>query len=89
MVIPSLIAEFLKERVEDNLSLIRYLSRDIGEMNRFREMCQEDWESEEIIRHIIFMENENIQDLRREIERDRKTIREYGKRRTAEGPTGI
>jgi len=88
MVIPSLLTEFLKERFEDNLSLIRLLSRDIGEMNRIREGCQ-DWESEEVIRHIIFVENQTIEHLKKEIERDREALREYEAGRAAQVPTAV
>ena len=84
MVIPSTLLEFYRERIEDNLAFLQYLSRDIGEMNRTREACREDWELEELIREIIFDETQAMEDLRKEIENDRKTLRDLENRKPVE-----
>jgi hypothetical protein len=93
MVIPSLIDEFYRERIEDDVTYMRYLARDIGAMNRIREAYGgEDWEISELTRHIVFLENQISQSLMEEIEHDRETIRELKKRddfRALEGPAGI
>lgn len=78
----SLLIEFYQERIEDNLSLLRYLSRDIGEMNRLREGTGGKWEVEELTRHIIFLETQTIQILREQIEHDRAAIKEHEERRS-------
>ena len=84
MVIPSPQIELYRERIEDNLAFLQYLSRDIGEMNRIREACREDWEIEELIREIIFDETQAMEDLRKEIESDRKTLRDLENRKPVE-----
>lgn len=87
-MIPSLITEFYKDRIEDNQAYIHYLAQDIGEMNRIREGCQ-DWELEDVIRHIIFLENQIIEHLRKEIQLDRKAVREYEAGRAIQSPAGV
>jgi hypothetical protein len=84
MVNPSLQIEFYRERIEDNLAFLQYLSRDIGEMNRFREACREDWELEDLTRAIIFDETQAMEGLRKEIENDRKTLRDLESRKPVE-----
>lgn len=89
MVRPSLLAEFYRESIEDNLSQIQYLSRNIGEMNRIRETNCDDWEMIEICRHIIFLEGQILEDLRKEVEHDRREIAKIKKGRPAESPSGV
>jgi ERCC4-related helicase len=81
MVGPSLLEEFYQEQERDNLAYLRYLAQDMGEMNRIREVCREDWELEELTRAIIFEENQTMEDLRKEIESDRKILRELENRK--------
>jgi hypothetical protein len=86
VVIPSLLAEFYRERIEDNLALMEYLARDIGEMNRIREGAGRDWGIEELTRAIIFEEGQTIELLRKEVENDRKEISKLKKGRPSESP---
>jgi hypothetical protein len=76
MVIPSLLTQFYRQRIEDNLVYLQYLSRDMGEMNRVREAVAGNWELEEYVRHIIFLETQTIQSLRKEIESDQRTLKD-------------
>ena len=50
-----------------------YLQRNIGELNKLREENPDDWEIEELMRAIIFEENQIIELAREEIENGRET----------------
>ncbi len=80
----ALLAQFYLERAEDNLVYLQYLSHDIGEMNRLREAVAGDWELEECVRHIIFLETQAMQTIRKEIENDQRTLKEFKERRSPE-----
>ena len=76
---PNLAKEFYREKIEDNLAFLRYLAGDIGETNRIREEYGgEDWEFEELTRHIIFLEAATIEGLKEEIENDRERLKKLG-----------
>jgi hypothetical protein len=74
MVAPNLIKEFFQEKVDDDLSFMRYLQADAGKMQEIREANPYDWEMEELTRHIIFLEAQTIEGLKKEIENDRKKL---------------
>ena len=75
MVIPSLIDEFYRERIEDNLAFLRYLAGDIGEMNRIREAYGGDWEMQELTRAIIFLEAQTIEELKERVQNERDELK--------------
>ena len=89
MVTASLLTEFYRERTEDNQAYISYLARDIGEMNRIREVYLDDWEIEELTRHIAFLEGQIMEVLREEIEDDQRKIKQLEGRRAGEGFEGV
>jgi hypothetical protein len=75
---PNLVKEFYQERMEDDLSFMRYLQADAGKMQELREANPEDWEIEELTRHIIFLEAQTIEGLKGEIENDREDLKKLG-----------
>jgi hypothetical protein len=75
MVIPDLLTDFYRERIEDNQAYMSHLQGDVGRMQELREASPEDWEMQELTRHIIFLEAQSIEGLRKEIENDRKNLK--------------
>lgn len=76
--IPNLAKDFYQEKTEDDLSFMRYLQADAGKMQELREANPEDWELEELSRHIIFLETQTIDDLKGEIENGRENLKKLG-----------
>ena len=72
-------AAFYEEIEKGNLAAIRYLQKDMGEMNRIREDFSEDWEIQELTRLIIFDEARIIEKLTEEIKHARETKKRLGK----------
>jgi hypothetical protein len=79
MVSPNTLAAFYEEIEKDNLASIRYLQKDMGEMNRIREEFSEDWEIQELTRMIIFEEAKIIEELTEEIRHARQSKKRLGK----------
>ena len=78
MVIPSLLTEFYEENEAQAMDKIRYLQTDIGEMQKLREENSDDWEIGELTRHIIFLEAQTIEGLKKEIENAREDLKKLG-----------
>lgn len=76
--IPNLIKEFYQEKMEDDLKAMRYLQSNMGKMQEIREANPDDWEIEELTRHIIFLEAQTIEGLKKEIENDREDLKKLG-----------
>lgn len=88
MVIPSLAIDLLRERAEDDLEFMQYLSRNMGEMAALREKTGEDRAAEELIRAVLGEQTSAIDTLREGIERDRREIHRL-ERAKGEGPEGV
>jgi len=73
--IPNLAKDFYQERIEDDLSFMRYLQTDAGKMQEIREANPEDWEIQELTRAIIFEEVQTIEKLKEGIEHDREDLK--------------
>jgi hypothetical protein len=77
--LPNPVKEFYEGRIENNLAFLRYLAGNVGEMNRIREASGgENWEFDELARHIIFLEAQTIEGLRKGIEDDRENLKKLG-----------
>ena len=72
-------AAFYEEIEQDNLTIIRNLQKDMGEMNRIRENFSEDWEIQELTRVIIFNEARLIESLMEEIRDAQQAKKRLGK----------
>ena len=77
-MIPSLLTEFYEENEAQAMDKIRYLQTDIGEMQKLREENSDDWEIGELTRHIIFLEAQTIEGLKKEIENAREDLKKLG-----------
>jgi hypothetical protein len=76
MVTPNLLKEFYEDSEKQALETIRYLQRDMGRLATIREENPDDWEVEELTRHIIFEEIQSIEALREEVEHARAARKE-------------
>ena len=76
--LPNLLKEFYHEKMEDDLSFMRYLQADMGKMQELREANPDDWEMEKLTRHIIFLEAQTIEGLKGGIENDREDLKKLG-----------
>ncbi len=76
--LPNPVKDFYQERIEENQAYMRYLQADAGKMQELRESSWDDWEMEELARHILFLEAQIIEGLRGEIENDREALRKLG-----------
>jgi hypothetical protein len=79
MVSRNTLSAFYEEIEKDNLTTIRDLQRDMGEMSRIRENFSEDWEIQELTRVIIFEEARIIEELTEEIRYAREARKRLGK----------
>ena len=75
---PNPVKDFYEEKIEDDLSFMRYIQADMGKMQEIREANPDDWEMEELTRHIIFLEAQTIEGLKKEIENDREDLKKLG-----------
>ena len=76
--LPNLVKEFYQEKIEDDLQFMRYLQADMGKMQEIREANPGDWEMEDLTRHIIFLEAQTIEGLKKEIENAREDLKKLG-----------
>jgi hypothetical protein len=70
--------QFYQAKIEDDFQFMRYLQADMGKMQEIREAYSDDWEIRELTRHIIFLEAQTIEGLKREIENDREDLKKLG-----------